>query len=189
MEKKECSSAEVDHSSPKDEFQELLQTLEHQTNWDGQRLVKYDGIWLLELLFRPILSAQKYFKAKDTDVILSTMPKSGTTWLKALTFSIANRSVFPIDRSPLLTSNPHKVVPALEFNLYWGKGEKILIPKAFPNQEFCQPTSLSKSFRIPSVNPTVELSTSAETLWMYSSHSASSCSRTRLQRTLSPGTG
>ncbi|KAL0290948.1 UNVERIFIED_CONTAM: Cytosolic sulfotransferase 15 [Sesamum radiatum] len=108
MEKKEYSSAEVDHSSPKDEFQELLQTLEHQTNWDGQRLVKYDGIWLLELLFRPILSAQKYFKAKDTDVILSTMPKSGTTWLKALTFSIANRSVFPIDRSPLLTSNPHK---------------------------------------------------------------------------------
>ncbi|KAL0290769.1 UNVERIFIED_CONTAM: Cytosolic sulfotransferase 15 [Sesamum angustifolium] len=67
MEKKECSSAEVDHSSPKDEFQELLQTLEHQTNWDGQRLVKYEGIWLVELLFRPILSAQKYFKAKDTD--------------------------------------------------------------------------------------------------------------------------
>ncbi|KAK4422360.1 Cytosolic sulfotransferase 15 [Sesamum alatum] len=123
MEKQEdmkCSSAEVD-SSPKDEFQELLQTLEKQTNWDGQRLVKYEGLWFLELLFRPILSARKYFKAKDTDVILSTMPKSGTTWLKALTFSIANRSVFPIDQSPLLTSNPHKVVPALEFNLHWGK--------------------------------------------------------------------
>ncbi|KAL0309189.1 UNVERIFIED_CONTAM: Cytosolic sulfotransferase 15 [Sesamum radiatum] len=132
MEKKECSSAEVDHSSPKDEFQELLQTLEHQTNWDGQRLVKYDGIWLVEQLFRPILSAQKYFKAKDTDVILSNMPKSGTTWLKALTYSIANRSVFPIDRSPLLTSNPHNVVPALEFDLYWGKGEENPDPESFP---------------------------------------------------------
>ncbi|KAK4422355.1 Cytosolic sulfotransferase 15 [Sesamum alatum] len=123
MEKKEnpkCPSSEVDNN-PEDEFQALLQTLEQQTNWDGQRLVKYNGFWLLELLFRPILSARKYFKAKATDVILSTMPKSGTTWLKALTFSIANRSVFPIDQSPLLTSNPHKVVPALEFNLYWGK--------------------------------------------------------------------
>ncbi|KAL0407850.1 UNVERIFIED_CONTAM: Cytosolic sulfotransferase 15 [Sesamum radiatum] len=136
MEKKEhpkCSPAEVDNSPEDDEFQELLQTLEQQTNWDGQRLVKYDGFWLLELLFRPILSAQKYFKAKGTDVILSTMPKSGTTWLKALTFSIANRNVIPIDQSPLLTSNPHKVVPALEFDLYWGQEnldpEQILDPR------------------------------------------------------------
>ncbi|KAL0447547.1 UNVERIFIED_CONTAM: Cytosolic sulfotransferase 15 [Sesamum latifolium] len=133
MEKRECSSAEVDRNSSKDEFQELLQTLEQQTNWDGQRLVKYDGLWLLELLFRPILSARKYFKAKDTDVILSTMPKSGTTWLKALTFSIANRSVFPIDQSPLLTSNPHKVVPALEFNLYWGKEGNYPDPERIPD--------------------------------------------------------
>ncbi|KAI3454004.1 hypothetical protein Pfo_010667 [Paulownia fortunei] len=120
MEKKEDpngSSAEVDNS-PEDELQELLQTLEQQTNWDGRRLVKYDGFWCAVSVFRPILSTQKYFKAKDCDIILASFPKSGTTWLKALTFSIANRSVFTIDQSPLLTSHPQTVVPSLEFNLY-----------------------------------------------------------------------
>ncbi|KAK4422352.1 Cytosolic sulfotransferase 15 [Sesamum alatum] len=42
-----------------------------------------------------------------------------TTWLKALTFSIANRHLFTIDQSPLLTSSPHTLVPFLEFNVYW----------------------------------------------------------------------
>ncbi|KAL0447531.1 UNVERIFIED_CONTAM: Cytosolic sulfotransferase 15 [Sesamum latifolium] len=46
------------------------------------------------------------------------MPKSGTTWLKALIFSIANRNLFSIDQSPLLTSNPHTLVPFLEFKIY-----------------------------------------------------------------------
>ncbi|KAL0297363.1 UNVERIFIED_CONTAM: Cytosolic sulfotransferase 8 [Sesamum radiatum] len=76
------------------------------------------GFWLLQLLFRPMLSAHNNFRAKPTDVILSTMPKSGTTWLKALTFSISNRNVFPIDQTPLLTSTPHMLVPFLEFNVY-----------------------------------------------------------------------
>ncbi|KAL0407841.1 UNVERIFIED_CONTAM: Cytosolic sulfotransferase 1 [Sesamum radiatum] len=80
MEKKEDperSSAEVD-DSPKDEFQELIQTLE-QVSCDGLPLVKYCGCWVPIVTFRMILAAQKHFKAKDTDVILSTMPKSGTT--------------------------------------------------------------------------------------------------------------
>ncbi|KAK6129765.1 hypothetical protein DH2020_036472 [Rehmannia glutinosa] len=122
MEKKEdpnCISAEVDNNNtPKDEIHELLQTLEQQTNWDGRPLVKYDGFWLTVLSFRSILSTQKYFKAKDSDVILASFPKSGTTWLKALTFSIVNRNVYTIDQNPLLTCNPHTLVPSLEHHLY-----------------------------------------------------------------------
>ncbi|KAL0447533.1 UNVERIFIED_CONTAM: Cytosolic sulfotransferase 15 [Sesamum latifolium] len=115
---------EVDNS-PNDEFQELLQTLEQQQNWVGRRIIKYEGFWFPARCLRPVLSSQKHFKAKDTDVILSTMPKSGTTWLQALTFSIANRSVFTIDQSPLLTSNPHTLVPSLEFRIT--RSKKILI--------------------------------------------------------------
>ncbi|KAL0351826.1 UNVERIFIED_CONTAM: Cytosolic sulfotransferase 15 [Sesamum calycinum] len=139
MEKKQdlkCSSAdhEVDNT-PKDEFQELLQTLERHMSWDGQRLVKYKGFWFLVMIFRAMLFARKNFKAKDTDVIISTMSKSGTTWLKALTFSIANRDRFTIDQSPLLTCNPHTVVPFLEYNLYWEQEnpdlEDIPCPRIF----------------------------------------------------------
>ncbi|KAK6129766.1 hypothetical protein DH2020_036473 [Rehmannia glutinosa] len=116
MEKKEDSNCS---SVPKDEFQDLIQTLGHHTNWDGRPIVKYDGFWLPLFYFRPILSIQKYFKAKDSDIILTSFPKSGTTWLKALAFSIANRNIYTtIDQSPLLTRNPHTLVPFLEFDLY-----------------------------------------------------------------------
>ncbi|KAL0290949.1 UNVERIFIED_CONTAM: Cytosolic sulfotransferase 5 [Sesamum radiatum] len=82
-------------------------------------LVNYCGFWPPVIALRPILAAQKHFKAKDSDIILSTMPKSGTTWLKALMFSIVNRNAIPIDQSPLLTSTPHMLVPALDFGVYW----------------------------------------------------------------------
>ncbi|KAL0297351.1 UNVERIFIED_CONTAM: Cytosolic sulfotransferase 15 [Sesamum radiatum] len=108
---------EVDNSS-NDEFQELLQTLEQQPNWDGRRILKYEGFWFPARCLPIILSSQKRFKAKGTDIILSTMPKCGTTWLKALVFSIANRDVFSIEQSPLLTSNPHTLVPYLEYTIY-----------------------------------------------------------------------
>ncbi|KAK6129755.1 hypothetical protein DH2020_036517 [Rehmannia glutinosa] len=94
---------------------ELLQTLEQLTNWDGRPLVKYDGVWY-PLVIRPLLSIQKYFKAKDSDIILTSFPKSGTTWLKALTFSIVNRNDLNI--SLLTSNNPHELVPFLEFDLY-----------------------------------------------------------------------
>ncbi|KAL0447554.1 UNVERIFIED_CONTAM: Cytosolic sulfotransferase 15 [Sesamum latifolium] len=138
MEKKEepqrSSAHEVDDDSPKDEFQELLQTLE-QVSCDGLPLLKYYGCWVPIVTFRMILAAQKHFKAKDTDIILSTMPKSGTTWLKALTFSIANRHRFTIDQSPLLTSSPHTLVPFLDLNVYWDQEnpdlENIPRPRIF----------------------------------------------------------
>ncbi|KAL8055881.1 hypothetical protein ABFX02_04G083700 [Erythranthe guttata] len=103
----------------KDEFQELLQSLEQRTNWDGRRIVKYNDFWFPIMFFRPVLSAQKNFQAKDSDIILSTLPNSGSTWLKALTFSIANRGVHTIDQTPLLTSHPQALVPFLEFDLFW----------------------------------------------------------------------
>lgn len=90
----------------------LPQKLELQTTWNGQRLVKHDGFWCPEMFFRSTLSFQNHFKAKHSDVILASLPKSGTTWMKALAFSIANRPV--VDQSPLLASNPHTLVPFLE---------------------------------------------------------------------------
>ncbi|KAL7120683.1 hypothetical protein ACP275_02G137000 [Erythranthe tilingii] len=99
-----------------DEFSEsLLQTLEQQTNWDGSPMVKYQGFWYLKIFFRQELASYKHFKAKDSDIILSTLPKAGTTWLKALAFSIVNRDTIyrDIDQNPLLTCNPHKLVPFL----------------------------------------------------------------------------
>ncbi|KAL2928498.1 Cytosolic sulfotransferase 14 [Bienertia sinuspersici] len=47
--------------------------------------------------------------------------KTGTTWLKALIYAICNRENNPNSTyvSPLLTHNPHELVPQLESNTYF----------------------------------------------------------------------
>ncbi|KAL5734146.1 hypothetical protein ACOSP7_032007 [Xanthoceras sorbifolium] len=78
-----------------------------------------------ELLIQSIVSFQKHLKTRECDVVLATIPKSGTTWLKALAFAIINRQRFPASSSnpheknhPLLTSNPHDLVPFIEYEIY-----------------------------------------------------------------------
>ncbi|KAL0330872.1 UNVERIFIED_CONTAM: Cytosolic sulfotransferase 15 [Sesamum angustifolium] len=95
----------------------LLQSLE-QHNWDGLPMSKFQGFWCPVFILHPLLCFQRNFKALDTDVLLASVPKSGTTWLKALLFSIVSRDRFPIDQSPLLATNSHRLVFSLECFYY-----------------------------------------------------------------------
>ncbi|KAA8541078.1 hypothetical protein F0562_025041 [Nyssa sinensis] len=61
---------------------------------------------------------EQYFKSQPTDVLLITLPKSGTTWLKALIFSIVNRTRYDNSNHPLLTQSPHVCVPFLDVDLF-----------------------------------------------------------------------
>ncbi|CAK9142465.1 unnamed protein product [Ilex paraguariensis] len=71
------------------------------------------------------------FEAQDTDILVATSMKSGTTWLKALTFCILNRKLYPDSQQhPLHTSNPHILVPFLELKLYTEK-EQFTVEKTF----------------------------------------------------------
>ncbi|KAK8315555.1 hypothetical protein V6Z12_D01G250700 [Gossypium hirsutum] len=48
---------------------------------------------------------------KPGDIFLCSAPKSGTTWLKALSFAIVTRNLYDTSNSPLLTKGPHYCVP------------------------------------------------------------------------------
>ncbi|EEF32387.1 Flavonol 4'-sulfotransferase, putative [Ricinus communis] len=103
------------------EFKELLSSLPKAKGWTHD-LFLYQGFWCPAVYIRGVISFQKHFQAQDQDILIASNPKSGTTWLKALTFSIVNRARFTFSTTPLLTSNPHHLAPFLELDLF-GKME------------------------------------------------------------------
>ncbi|KAL3638442.1 hypothetical protein CASFOL_017813 [Castilleja foliolosa] len=116
------SDHKFDHQAnlSKNKYEDIIQTLQQHRNWDGRMLCHYQNFWFPVGDFQGIISSQNNFNAHETDIILATMPKSGTTWLKALTFSVVNRHRYnpSTDESPLLISNPHDLVPFLELDAY-----------------------------------------------------------------------
>ncbi|XP_027911935.1 cytosolic sulfotransferase 15-like [Vigna unguiculata] len=98
------------------EEENLLLSLPKEKGWVAQHLYLFQDFWYPSNFIEGVINFQKHFQAKDSDVIVATVPKSGTTWLKALTFSIINRQRFSSSHNhPLLTSNSHELVPPLEF--------------------------------------------------------------------------
>ncbi|XP_059312344.1 cytosolic sulfotransferase 14 [Lycium ferocissimum] len=105
-----------------EELDEFLTSLPKEKGWRTPNLFLFQGYWCQPQEIRAIISTQNHFKAQDSDLILASIPKSGTTWLKALTFAIVNRNKFSVQpknlHHPLLTQNPHELVPFLEYKLY-----------------------------------------------------------------------
>ncbi|KAL3512414.1 hypothetical protein ACH5RR_025131 [Cinchona calisaya] len=100
---------------------QYFQELPREKSFSGNLMFKHDGFWCAEKVFHPIISFQKHFKSEDSDILLATLPKAGTTWLKAIVFSIVHRNDCTVDKSPLINSNPHALVP-FEYQVY-GKRE------------------------------------------------------------------
>lgn len=99
---------------------DILLRLSKERGWRTQHLYMYQNFWCQPKQIQAIVTLQNHFEARQDDIVLATIPKSGTTWLKALTFAITNRNRFdPTSKAhPLLTSNPHDLVPFLEYKLY-----------------------------------------------------------------------
>jgi len=118
-----------------DNLQEFLLTLPSEKNWDGTPLLLFNETWYPANSIRGAVSFQQNFRAQDSDIILASMPKSGTTWLKALTFSVVSRDRYSPKESPLITAPPHELVPFLEVDLY--------LKSQNPNLDFPPPRILS----------------------------------------------
>ncbi|CAN0862900.1 Cytosolic sulfotransferase 4 [Linum grandiflorum] len=79
------------------ECQKLLLSLPREKGWRTPYIYNFQGFWCQPKQIQAILAFQAHFQVKDTDVLVASIPKSGTTWLKALVFSISNRTRFPIE--------------------------------------------------------------------------------------------
>uniref|UniRef100_A0A803KTF7 Sulfotransferase n=1 Tax=Chenopodium quinoa TaxID=63459 RepID=A0A803KTF7_CHEQI len=85
------------------------------------QLVRYQDYWHLDKHYiKNTYTFQKQFQAQDSDFIISSIPKTGTTWLKSLLFAVVNRVHYPNTREnhPILSGHPHDLVYRLENGIY-----------------------------------------------------------------------
>ncbi|KAL2898109.1 Cytosolic sulfotransferase 15 [Bienertia sinuspersici] len=99
---------------------QLLLSLPRLTGWRTPNLYLFQQFWCQPIEIQAIIAAQTHFEAQDSDVVIATVPKSGTTCLKAHVFAIVNRRRFDINSKDhhLLSCNPHGLVPFLEYKVY-----------------------------------------------------------------------
>ncbi|KAJ0809063.1 putative Sulfotransferase domain, P-loop containing nucleoside triphosphate hydrolase [Helianthus annuus] len=103
-----------------DKYKDKFTTFPKEKGWMTEELYKYQGFWHQSknvVSVETVMATQDTFQALPTDIYLATLPKSGTTWLKALVFSTVNRNMYknkPLSSHPLQTSNPHNCLPFVE---------------------------------------------------------------------------
>ncbi|KAL8480954.1 hypothetical protein ACS0TY_027467 [Phlomoides rotata] len=99
-----------------EDHKELLRSLPREKGWFVD-IFEYQGFWFGPRHLQAILNAQKNFHAQDSDVFIASFPKSGTTWLKAIMFTLLNRERYdPVsdNNHPLVVHNPHDLIHFLE---------------------------------------------------------------------------
>jgi len=93
----------------------ILSSLPIERGFAFHSMYLFQEFWCPSTLIEGVKIFHKQFQAKESDIFVASFPKSGTTWLKAITFAIVNRQSFSsIDNHPLLTSNPHQLIPFIE---------------------------------------------------------------------------
>ncbi|XP_040384473.1 cytosolic sulfotransferase 12-like [Oryza brachyantha] len=107
---------------------ELAPSLPLETRYPPFPLRRCSGFWLPEYALPGVAAAHARFEPRPSDVFLATVPKSGTTWLKALAFATAGRAEHPPSGGahPLRRRGPHDCVRFFEFTLAYPDGDGAL---------------------------------------------------------------
>ncbi|KAH7836092.1 hypothetical protein Vadar_032624 [Vaccinium darrowii] len=98
-------------------------------------LCQFQGFWFAPSFLLGTQKLLKQFKPLPNDVILASFPKTGTTWLKSILYSILNRS--SIDE--LTRNHPQLLVPQLELQVY---GPDAISDPLFPSLDPSSPNRI-----------------------------------------------
>uniref|UniRef100_A0ACD5TST1 Uncharacterized protein n=1 Tax=Avena sativa TaxID=4498 RepID=A0ACD5TST1_AVESA len=119
-EKEEATAATG--GTPHANLLEILPSLPTDSGFPPYQLRRYGGFLLPDLFLLGVATAHARFRPRPTDVLLASFPKSGTTWLKALSYSALHRAAHPpsagagagADDHPLHRGSPHDLVHYLD---------------------------------------------------------------------------
>ncbi|KAF3528861.1 hypothetical protein DY000_02039215 [Brassica cretica] len=92
------------------ETNNLISSLPADKDFMGYSLYNYKGCWYYPNTLQAVLDVQDNFRPQKNDIILASLPKGGTTWLKSLVFAVVHREKYrenPQIIHPLLSQNPH----------------------------------------------------------------------------------
>ncbi|XP_039136698.1 cytosolic sulfotransferase 15-like [Dioscorea cayenensis subsp. rotundata] len=97
-------------------YEKLTSQLPIRRDWSPFDLQLFQSFWIPTKFVPPCMAIQAHFNPRPSDILLVTSPKSGTTWLSALSFATLHRHSFSLSLSdnPLLTRTPRQCVPLLE---------------------------------------------------------------------------
>uniref|UniRef100_A0ACD5V4P8 Uncharacterized protein n=1 Tax=Avena sativa TaxID=4498 RepID=A0ACD5V4P8_AVESA len=89
--------------------------------FSGSQLYRHGKGWHASLA--PMVGtmvADACFTARPSDIVVATLPKSGTTWIKALLYSTVHRREYPADSSdhPFNSLGLHECIKFFEYQLY-----------------------------------------------------------------------
>ncbi|KAL4296210.1 hypothetical protein GQ457_12G005530 [Hibiscus cannabinus] len=115
-------ASKISHESL-EKYVEEISNLPKAQGWRPLRdLCLYQNFWFFPFFLQGALHARDHFRPRPTDIFLCSSMKTGSTWLKALSFTIVTRGSHRLDGSdptiPLRTTVPHDCIPFLEFNEY-----------------------------------------------------------------------
>ncbi|TVU05153.1 hypothetical protein EJB05_48305, partial [Eragrostis curvula] len=108
--------SDAEHDGPAEEAADSISsTIPQREGW-WRLLFLLRSTWLTPPVHKSATLVQAQFQPRADDIILATYPKSGTTWLKALAFTLVNRSQHAVtgDKHLLLVQHPQDLVPFLE---------------------------------------------------------------------------
>ncbi|XP_042509233.1 cytosolic sulfotransferase 7-like [Macadamia integrifolia] len=112
---------EEENESSYRRYNNLISNLPKGEGWASENhIVHYQGFWYADIYCPGVLAVQEHFKARSSDIIIASTPKSGTVWIKSLLFATVTRSMYSptYKNHPLLIDNPHNLVQFLESRFF-----------------------------------------------------------------------
>ncbi|CAI0437815.1 unnamed protein product [Linum tenue] len=95
--------------------------------WNVHEICQMEGFWFLAHLMESMVAFRSDFQPRSEDVLITSFPKTGTTWLMALCHNILHRHDNREEDDILTRMNLHEVVPTLDVFFLTDQVQNLLL--------------------------------------------------------------